>query len=1479
VQRALPAITEYQYKRLSTVRSGYRDYPECRRTCRRFWKRERALDAGVPASQELWRELYLLGMRTQLFNGFDGYSYGISLPAAERIDPQTLGAQYPGPPQRVVGLQVPGGQAGTVAALRYPGLPIMASAGSADVGGAWSTVVPAPTMVWVANTWNEGLGWCESLASPDPGLPGPAFALQSESSFCVGIDAETHQRTETGGLTLHTYTSPLAFDGPPELVTGNTPSDPNTVSHISMDPGFELSVDRVTNELSNHSADYSQLISWLNVALGGAATFTPQAEQLYGGSNPGAENLVHTCAGDPVDCATGNFTETFADTTVAGPGVTLSQSRSYNSLEAAQPDATRGAFGYGWTATFRDRLEFDGDDVVVHHANGSQVRFTLDDEDGSYSPDEYVQSTLTRAGSTFKYVLPSQLTFTFGAGGRLLNETDANGNVTTLGYVNGKLDQVTDPVGRVLQFSYNADGTVATATDPMGHVVSYEYDGGELVSVTDVGGKVTHFAYDDEHRITSVTDPRAHTVTNAYDGQGRVVSQHDALGHETTWDYDGDETTITHPGGSVTHERFEDNLPVSVTRAAGTTYESTTLLAYDNNYNMVRKTDPNGHVWRSTYDLHGNRLKEIDPLDHTTTYKYDGKHHVTSMVEPGGLQTSYSYDPNGNLDSWVKTARESGQNQRRWYSYNARGQVTSSSAGEPTYRVWSYGYDPSGNLTSSTTPAGRSTTMSYDGNGLLLTSTTPRGKTTTLTRNAYGEITSSTDARGKASTTEYDAVGNATATVDRDGHRTETSFDELNRPTTLHRADGTTWTTSYTAAGQVASRADGRHASTDYIYDKVGRVRTVTDPLGRVTSYGYDDGGRVVSVADAGHHETTLAYDAADRLVSRDGDGANGDDATFDYDVDGNRTSMTDATGTTTYTYDSLGRLTRQVSGSGQATGYHYDQADRLTAIDYPDALGAVTVGSGGTPSHSTTGTVTRSYDVDDRLVSVTDWLANTTTFGYDDDDELTSVTRPNGVNAAYGYDDAGSLTSLADNAPALPLGRGDGRLLTSAGTAPSQVSFSYDAAQRLTVGDGRAYGYDDADNLTQTATVAGTAVQQHFDDANQLTSRSVAGTTTATYDYDLEGRRTTTTPTSGGASHFAWSTGGRLLSYSGPGATGTVDESYKYDGDGLRQSKTSDGQRTHQAYDLSGSLPLMLVDGPTAYVTGPGGLPIEQITSGGAVRSFHHDQLGSTTALTDATGTTVQSYTYDPYGQLTSGAPTIENPFRYAGQYTDDETGLQYLRARYYDPQTGQFLSRDPLESSTGQPYSYADDNPVNGTDPTGLNVLSAIADFESSFIPMSWSNAARTGLDVVTGGASEDIACNGFTLSNGVMLAMAFTPGGRVGRLGARAAEGVAGKVAGDVLATPRVGSGKLQNIVDNLYKGTTNPNRVGNGTTMDAIRAEAKTGAPTGGRWHTTKGQESLRGLSSWLRRNPDAPDHDRRVAQSLADELADALGGGR
>ena len=147
----------------------------------------------------------------------------------------------------------------------------------------------------------------------------------------------------------------------------------------------------------------------------------------------------------------------------------------------------------------------------------------------------------------------------------------------------------------------------------------------------------------------------------------------------------------------------------------------------------------------------------------------------------------------------------------------------------------------------------------------------------------------------------------------------------------------------------------------------------------------------------------------------------------------------------------------------------------------------------------------------------------------------------------------------------------------------------------------------------------------------------------------------------------------------------------YAYDGDGLRIEKTNNlGDETTFVWSAHGGLPLLLsetVNGVESQIVyGPDGQPLSQIT-GTTVNWYHHDQLGSTRLVTDQTGATVGTYAYDPYGALATSTGSFDPILDFAGQYTDDETGFQYLRARHYDPETGQFLTRDPLVHVTQEP------------------------------------------------------------------------------------------------------------------------------------------------------------------------------------------------
>ncbi len=209
-----------------------------------------------------------------------------------------------------------------------------------------------------------------------------------------------------------------------------------------------------------------------------------------------------------------------------------------------------------------------------------------------------------------------------------------------------------------------------------------------------------------------------------------------------------------------------------------------------------------------------------------------------------------------------------------------------------------------------------------------------------------------------------------------------------------------------------------------------------------------------------------------------------------------------------------------------------------------------------------------------------------------------------------------------------------------------------------------------------------------------------IRATSTANFGYDNRGNRTSKTPLAGAALSYTYDQANRLIS--APGGT------YTYNGDGSRMTKTVAGVTTSFVWSQGQGLPLLLSQRTPSlnidYIYDPQGLPLEQIDSTGKVLYYHHDQLGSTRVLTASDGSVAGSFNYDAYGRQTAASGSAVTPFGFAGQYTDAETGFQYLRARYYDPATGQFLSPDPIVAVTRSPYGYANHNPLNLIDPTGL-------------------------------------------------------------------------------------------------------------------------------------------------------------------------------
>jgi len=375
-------------------------------------------------------------------------------------------------------------------------------------------------------------------------------------------------------------------------------------------------------------------------------------------------------------------------------------------------------------------------------------------------------------------------------------------------------------------------------------------------------------------------------------------------------------------------------------------------------------------------------------------------------------------------------------------------------------------------------------------------------------------------------------------------------------------------------------------------------------------------------------------------------------------------------------------------------TADRYDLANDPTKITYPNGKA-----------------VTHAYDKDDRLQSVTDWLEHTTKFAYSPDSDLASTTFPSNEDT-YSYNDADYMSEAkmkkgSETLASLAYTRNEDAQVskvTSKGLpGEEKPAYTYDENNRLTKGTGIAYKYDAANNATTIGSDT-----YNYNSADELEKSLLKTATVATYSYNEAGQRTKTTPATGPATTYGYDQAGNLTAVTRPkeGETPAIEDTYTYNGEGLRASETISGTTSYLAWDTAEvELPLILSNGANSFVYGPNDMPVEQINNTtGEVLYLHHDQAGSTRLLTGSTGKVEGAYTYTPYGAVQEHTGTATTPLGYDAQYTSTDTGLIYLRARVYDPSTAQFLSVDPLAMRTRAPYTYAGDNPLNVGDPRGL-------------------------------------------------------------------------------------------------------------------------------------------------------------------------------
>ena len=541
---------------------------------------------------------------------------------------------------------------------------------------------------------------------------------------------------------------------------------------------------------------------------------------------------------------------------------------------------------------------------------------------------------------------------------------------------------------------------------------------------------------------------------------------------------------------------------------------------------------------------------------------------------------------------------------------------------------------------------------------------------------------------------------------------------------------------AYDCAGRLVSVTDALGGVTSYGYDLAGNMITQTDALGRVTTYEYDImSRRVKRTLPGGQAETYNSYDAAGNLLSKTN--FNGQVISYTYHTATDRLLTKTGLGiNVSYAYDSAGRRQSMTDNSGTTT-YNYDIRDRLTTKTTP--LGALTYTyaggmlSGVSSNNANGVSVSYGYDGLSRLQTVTDnRFGNSTTYSYDANGSLETCVYPNDVKHTWTYNDNNRLTNLRISKTTVDI---------------TLKSFAY------TLGP--------TGNRTKVVENSGRTADWTYDDLYRLTNENVTASTSspnysATYSYDAVGNRQmrVLTPTgilpqlpdqdftsdydsndrllegynynSNGSTTAApdgWSytydAENRLLT----AANGTNTISYVYDGDGNRATKNANGVITRYLTDSNN---------PTGYVQ-----VVEELTgayavvkryayghdlisqtdaSTGAAYYYGYDGTGSTRLLTDDSGAVAATYDYDAFGTLVYSSGSIPNSYLFHGEQYDADLEQYYLRARYMSPQIGRFWTMDEFEGDSNDPrslhkYLFVENNPANGTDPSGLFMLMDMA------------------------------------------------------------------------------------------------------------------------------------------------------------------------
>ena len=971
----------------------------------------------------------------------------------------------------------------------------------------------------------------------------------------------------------------------------------------------------------------------------------------------------------------------------------------------------------------------------------------------AYTNNAYLPNVLTGITdeNDVRYTL-----YTYDASGRAIASEHAGGTMRyTFSYNADRTTTIVDPAGasRIHQFqfilgeakstgqsqpagsgcnaassaiTYDANGNVASRADFNGNKTCYAYDLTRNLEIARVEGlgsgsscpadllSYTPATNSSERKILTTWHANFRLPTLIAESKRETSYVYDTHGNVTQYRLKDTATNATrtwttsysyHPSiPGVILQKTENGARTDVTDITTTDYYAPDAICAGGHKGcraqIASITNALGHVTQITrYNAHGQPEEIIDPNGLTATFAYDVRQRLLSRTV-GTEITNYQYDNAGQLKKIILP-----DNSFLSYTYDAAHRLTDMAdnlGNRVHYTLDNMGnrtkeelFDPSNNLA-------QTQQREYD---------------------ALSRLWKDIGAQNQITQYQYDAQGNLKQIADPLLYATNFQFDTRNRlKQTTDAANGLTQHT-LDALDQITQISDPRDIDTTYAVNGFGDITQEISADRGTTTYTFDAAGNLKTVTDARGVKHTYTWDALNRPTKRTHTTVTGVPTTaaitWGYDTGthgiGRLTGMTDESGSTSFSYDLHGRLLSktQIAKIGtinytQMLGYQYDSFGRLSDMTYPSGTQvSTTYGTDGRPTEiRVNGNLLLSNIAYLPFGEPKSWVWGNNqayTRSFDSDGRLR--THPVGSDTrTLTYDAASRITNTADTNPVY------------------SRTYDYDARNHLVSQSDntgfKLWGYDANSNRTNTQIGATNYLYTIATNSNRL--QSVAGPVIKTYTYDAAGN-----PLSDGATTFTWNAAGKLST------TINNAKTHTYKTNGLDQRITKNGPLSSKFfffYDPAGQLigeyrnnsstatptddwlvrqeTIWLEDIPVAVIRKP------TETSPIQVYYIQADHLNTPRVIVNQGNNPVWRWeNTHPFGanlpeeDPDGNAQLFEYQPRFPGQYFDKETNLHYNYFRYYEPETGRYISPDPIGLAGGiNTYGYVEQNPLSFVDPRGL-------------------------------------------------------------------------------------------------------------------------------------------------------------------------------